>query len=211
MSDTLEDYIVPHDVIAKLGGGDEKLGRRRMRLMVCDLLDRKPINGPTDKPASVRIATEADEPALLDLLLTDLHENGKHIALISEKRIMQTVRMGTRREGGIVAVIDGPENKPIAACCLIPMQWWWSEARYVQEVFLYTHPDHRKSHHSAALLQFEKWVVDEWTRGFGYPVYLLAGVTSAERFREKVRLYRRHLNEVGGFFVYPSVAIGDLR
>lgn len=202
---------IPREVLERLGNGDVKRGRRELRLLLADLQEPKTINGPTEKPATVRVATEADEPALLELLLVDLAENAKHIAPPNHERILETVRVGTRHQLGIVGVVDGPDGKPVAACCLIPVQWWWSQARYVQEVFLFVHPEHRQSHHAVNLLQFEKWVVDAWSEGFGYRVFLLAGVTATSKVEEKVRLYRRFMNPVGQFFCYPNVVLGELR
>jgi hypothetical protein len=85
----------------------------------------------------------------------------------------------------------------------MPMQFGWSQQWYLQDIWQCVHPDHRKSHHGDDLIDFECWCADEMTRSFGYRVYIVAGVLSLHRTREKVRMFRRHMNYIGAQFIYP--------
>lgn len=207
---TGEGYLVSDETLARLGNGDVKRGRRELRMMLADTREPKVHVGPTDYPTradgsrTVRFAGPADEQAILALVLLDHAENAAEIAPLDEDRILEHIRAGTEKKGGILGVVDGPDGTPVGTVCLMPYQWWFSKAYCVQEIWNFVHPDHRRSNHAADLIQFTKWVSDEWTRQFGYRVFTLTGVTATKRVREKIRLYRRVLTPVGAFFVYPT-------
>lgn len=198
---------------------DVARGRMRLRELIVAERDRNLPVMPIRRPPSVRIATEADEQAVLELLLLDVAENATHIAPPNEERIMQHIQAGTRGmqrirekaergEGmdepfGIVGVVDGPDKKPVAVCILIPSQWWWSRQFFLQEVVNFVHPEHRRSRHINDLLDFERWVVDRWTKDYGFQVYMLCGVLGTRRLRSKILLYWRQFTEVGRAFLWP--------
>jgi hypothetical protein len=189
--------------LSKLGRGDPQEGFRKLRMIVAAETERKVSLGPTSRPASVRFATPEDEPAILSRLLEDVAENASHIAPPSEARIMAQVQAGTRKQGGIVGIIDGDNDKPAAVCVLIPAQWWWSEDWYLFEVCNYVHPDHRRSKCIDDLIDFERWLADEWTVQYGRQVHLLTGVMGTRRLHAKILLYWRRLTEVGRAYLYP--------
>lgn len=195
--------VIPPDKLARFGNGDIEAGRRELRLLLEVENDREVRVGPATKPASVRIATEADEPAIMELLLADVAENAARIAVVDPDRILMHVQLGTRLAGGITAVIDGPAGKPVAVCVLYPQQWWWSREWYFQEVVNFVHPEHRKSRHIHDLIAFERWIADAQSVGFGHRVYVLMGVLGLNRVREKAILYRRKMRQVGWAFMYP--------
>lgn len=112
--------------------------------------------------------------------------------------------MGTQRKGAVLGVIDGPDGKPVACINLAFFQWWWSRAYFLQEVWAFVHPAHRKSNHAMHLAQFARWCSDDMTSGFGYRVWLLSGVTSKENVEKKVAFYGRNGNYIGAFFIYPD-------
>jgi GNAT superfamily N-acetyltransferase len=189
--------------LAVLGNGDAKRGRRELRLLLASEQDRSVPSGPAVKPATVRIATIADEPAIFDLIMMDLDENATHIAPIDTDQVIRHIHVATRQQGGIMGVIDGPEGTPIGLVLLVPEQWWWSRAYYVQEKITYVHPDHRGAGHIHDLLQFARWTADIWTASFGYRIFMLCGVLGTKRIREKMILYRRKFRAVGMAFLYP--------
>lgn len=204
---TLSDgsAVLKPDEIAFLGDGDIYKARRQLRLMIANERERKPVNGPTEAPKTVRAAVPADEQAILDLLLLDVAENAAHVAPPDNDRIMEHVCSGTRRRGGIVGVINGSDRKIVAVTIMVPMQWWWSKQYFVQEMVMYVHPDHRKgTNHGQDLMQFQRWAVDTWSSKFGYRIYLLCGVLGIYKVREKIALYRRKLRQAGAVFIYPS-------
>jgi GNAT superfamily N-acetyltransferase len=200
-----DGYLVETDTLIRLGNGSIDKGRARLRLLLADEQERRPISGPVTKPENVRLATIRDEPAILDLLLEDLAENASAVAPVSISRIMQQVEVGTRGRGGFTAVIDGADGSPIAVAVLAPEKWWWSDALYLREIVLYVSPEARRARAGSDLLQFECWLADEMTRASGHQVFTMAGVTATRRGAAKLRLYGRYMNPVGGFFVYPAI------
>lgn len=176
--------------------------RRMIRQMLMDAKEPRIVRGPTEKPADVRIAGPNDEMAIYELLKMD-HEECGRFAPLSPQKLQNIIMRGTRRQGGIVAVIDGPNGKPVAVQVLVTEEWWWSEQRFISKVADYVHPDHRQSTHAAHLIQFAKWVTDQWSQNFGYQMYLLPAVLGTKRVKEKIRLYARHVTQAGAFFLYP--------
>lgn len=208
---TLEDgsMVIMPDELARFGNGDAQRGRKELRALLNAEIDRKVSDGPVTKPESVRIAGPKDEEALLELLLCDLRENATAVAPIDEERVMSHIQFGTRRKGGIVGVIDGPDGNPVATVVLAPAQWWWSRAYYIQDIVNYVHPDHRQSRHIHDLIQFERWASDEWSRLFGYRIFLLCGVLGYKRVREKMIIYKRKFLQAGAAFLYPAPREGE--
>lgn len=208
---TLADgsMVISPEELARFGNGDAQRGRRELRRLVVAEIDRKVSDGPTEKPANVRLASMKDEAAILELLLLDLKENAAVVAPIDPERVMEHIVLGTRRQGGLVGVIDGANGQPVAVVVLVPMQWWWSKAHYLQDVVNYVHPDHRVSRHIHDLIQFERWAADEWSRLFGYRIYLLCGVLGYKRVREKLIMYKRKFLQAGAAFLYPAPRDGE--
>ena len=202
---TLEDgsMVITPEKLARFGNGDIEAGRRELRLLIEVENDREVRNGPAVKPDSVRIATPADEPAIMELLLADVRENAERIAVIDPERILLHIQLGTRMQGGVTAVIDGSNKTPVAVCVLMPQQWWWSREWFFQEVVNYVHVDHRKSRHIHDLIAFERWVAETQSKSFGHRVYVLMGVLGLNRVREKAILYRRKMRQVGWAFLFP--------
>lgn len=196
-------FLVSNEQLARLGGGDVKRGRRVLRGLIMDERDPVVHYGPTGKPDRVRIAGPDDEQDIYDLCLVDLKENALTVAPLDDDSVVGHIHAGTRSKGGICAVIDGPDGIPVAVCILEPCKWWWSRSWHILKVVDFVHPDHRGGSYAKDLIQFQKWVADEWSRNFGYRVYLLNGVISTKRTRDKVRLYKRMANYVGAFFIYP--------
>lgn len=190
--------------LARMFPGDPSRARREARWALQDYGSRKLITGPTERPANVRVAGVEDERDIWPMLETAYHENGHMFAALDPDRAQEHMRAGTRRKGAIVGVIDNDNGLPVATIGLIPMQWWWSKQFFIQDLWNYVRPEYRKSNMANDLATFSKWCVDEWARGFGYPVYLITGVQSIHRTREKVRLLRRHYNEIGASFIYPA-------
>lgn len=208
---TLDDgsMVVSPAELARLGGGDVHKGRRTLRSLLAAEVDHRVDHGPTTKPVNVRIANEKDEEAIFALLMLDLKENAVAVAPIDEDRVREHIEIGTKRKGGIVGVIDGPDKKPVAVVLLVPLQWWWSRAWYIHDIVNYVHPDHRQSRHIHDLIQFERWASDEWSRNFGYRIFLLCGVLGYKRIREKIVMYKRKFLQAGAAFIYPAPRDGE--
>lgn len=200
---TVEDgVLITNDQLRQIDP-DVRKARQFLRRMLLDLrTPPAPVRGPTARPKAVRLATKSDELAVYDLAVMDLTENAR-VAPISRDEVAKVIMRGTRQQGGIVSVIDGQDGKPVALQILIASKWWWSNQWYIQKMVDFVHPDHRGTRHAQHLVQFSKWVTDEWSREFGYQIYLLSGVLSPTHSKRKSRLYARQMTPVGETFLYP--------
>jgi hypothetical protein len=176
-----------------------------LRLLSRPSSDKPPV-GLTPKPARVRLAGIRDEPAVLALLEEDLVENASAIAPVSIKRLTTLIESGTRLRGGYCLVVDNEDAEPVGLAIVQLNQWWWSETPFLQEVVLYVTPEARGGHAGADLLRGEMWLADQLSDR--ERVWLLSGVTATQRMEAKMRLYGRHMQQVGGFFIYPPLAGG---
>jgi hypothetical protein len=145
-------------------------------------------------PSVVRLATPADEDQLMVLSHLLHEENG--IFSMDDDMVLDTLRQGTERKGGIIGVIGTPEHLE----GMIFMQvsnFWYSRQPYLVELFNFVHPEHRRSNHAKALIDFAKSCTDDKLK-------LVIGIISNERTKAKVKLYERSLGQpAGAFFVYP--------
>ena len=198
-----QGLVISSDTLARFGNGDRRQARKWIRTWLFKMFRATPINGPTEKPPTVRVAVPADEPALLRLMLLDVEENASGIAAPSPEKILEHIQQGTQRKGAILGVIDGPDGTPVACINLTMFQWWWSRAFFLQEVWNFVHPAYRATKHADSLMKFAKWASDNMTREFGYRVWLLQGVTTKDNVQAKIAFYSRHTNFIGAFFLYP--------
>ena len=159
-------------------------------------------------PATVRKATEADEPALFDLLMELYKDNGVGIAPRPQD-VREAIRAGTREQAGIlIGVIDGPDGTLIGSICIVPATWWYSSVSwYLAERWLFVLPEWRKgrSLHDD-LFQYARCYQQlcETATGMSWP--LVTSVTSFKRLAAKMRLWRRYGRLVGGIYVIESNA-----
>lgn len=197
------DLVITRAELERFGNGDARAARKEIRAMLMAEVERKVPQGPTERPKSVRFATIHDEPAVFELVMAEMREVAEPVAPISEDKVIELIKRGTRGKLGFVGVIDGPDGVPVAVSVLVADQWAWSQQYLLQSIIHYVHPDHRKSHHIDALLQFEAWLVDEWSKTWGYRVHLLSSVMSTRRIRSKMLLWERKFTRLGAFFIYP--------
>lgn len=204
-----EAFTVDEDTLKAIGGGNAAIGRGRLRMMIADARAPLQHDGPVERPNTVRLATEQDEPAVLALLLEDLAANATTVAPPDNDSLLRHIRSGTRGKGAFVALVDDAEGVPAAVTIIQPTAWWWSQTLFLQELVLYVSA---RAPRAAAsdLLRFECWLSDQMTEVHGERIFVLAGVTGAHRWESKLRLYRRHMNPVGGFCIYPSIPGLDL-
>lgn len=193
---------VSPEQLCRLGSGDPQAGVRQLRMMIAAETERKVSAGPIERPANVRFAIDSDEDAIVECLLRDAAENASQIAPPSRERIMALVQAGTRKQGGIIGIIDGDDG-PAAVCVLTPAQWWWSDAWYLMDVVTYVSPEHRNGKLIDDLIDFERWLADQWTEQCGYRVFLITGVMGTRKLREKFLVWWQRLTEVGRAYCYP--------
>lgn len=206
---TDEGFLVSNAQLARLGDGDVKRGRRVLRTLIFDEKDHPLINGPTPKPDGVYVIGTELEDTALKLYLLDLAENAARVAPVDPEVCLANIRHCTRQRGGLIGLINEPAGEPVAMTMLWIDRWHWSRQHFICKMVDFVHPDHRGGPYLRQLIEFQKWAVDEWTRRFGYQVYLLNGVLATSRTKDKVRMYKRRANFVGSYFLYPWPAGAD--
>jgi len=160
----------------------------------------EPALRPTERPATVRVATHADDRALFDLFMMAAQENA--MAPVCEANVVEAIKTATERRGAIIGVIDGDRGDLAGAVGLIMAPFWYSAEFHCEELLNFVHPDYRQGERKCAkhLLEFSKW----WADQLG--MSLLMGVLSHKRTEGKVRLYRRSLPFAGALFLYRGGA-----
>jgi N-acetylglutamate synthase-like GNAT family acetyltransferase len=151
----------------------------------------------------VRLGDQADESAIIRLLVQMHQENG--LFPFSINRVRELVRM----------VLDAPK-KPLATPAMIGVigtptdmqatiglmvsRIYYTDEWHLGDLWVFVRPDCRKSTHAKALLEFGKRTASDLGLKF------MSGVVSNARTEEKMRLYRRRLGtSVGGYFLYDPV------
>lgn len=142
----------------------------------------------------IRLAQPEDEDALFQFVKLMHAENGLFPLSETQARIM--IRHATDRRGGVIAIIDGPDGSIEASMCAVVEPHWYTVAMSLNERWNFVRQDCRKTSHARRLIEFAKAVGNE----LGIPVFM--GVLSTHRTEAKVRLYRRQLEPVGGFFAH---------
>jgi len=100
--------------------------------------------------------------------------------------------------------VIGPEHALEGLVLLVTGCFWYSEDQHLEEYMIYVDPQHRRSSHAKALVQFMKDQV-ELTK-----LPLLTGVQSTTRTEAKCRLYQRMLPKIGEFFfVTPKLSMAS--
>lgn len=151
-------------------------------------------------PSIVRVATDKDAMGIWRLFLAAHHENSlfhldpeKVQWMLTRALCPQCVPLGDTGPRGVIGVI-GPPGLPEALVFLIVGQFWYSNQHHLEELVLYTDPEHRRSDHAKALIDWMKKQVE----ATGLP--LMTGIMSNHRTEAKVRLYSRMLPKIGAFF-----------
>lgn len=154
---------------------------------------------PTTRPQTVRAAVPADAAAIYALLCAAHAENGwfsmnqdKVRALIAQL----TPPPPHLAPWGIIGVIDDGAGGLAGAVAAVIDSFWYSDESYVSERFCFVREDCRRSTHAKDLIQFAKYFAD----ALHLPLEL--GVLSTTRTEAKMRLYRRQLKQVGGYFAH---------
>jgi hypothetical protein len=152
-----------------------------------------------EKPADVRLAVEADRPALVDLT-TLLHGENGLFSLSLKKRDALLDRYFAK-EGSIIGVI-GDEGAPVATMYLSITQPEYTDEYCLTEVWSFVHPNHRQTTHAKHLVEWAKFMATE------VKLPLLVGILSTHRTEAKVRLYDRSLDRVGAYFLFGKELVG---
>lgn len=140
-----------------------------------------------------RVAAPDDEEAIFNLLCIAEKENA--MFPMDDVKVMAFIQRATRQLGGIIGVIDGP-NGIEASVGLTIEQAWYTETWSIGERWNFVHPECRKTDHVDKLIGFSKWCSDNMN------LTLDIGILSNIRTEAKIRLYKRHFEYKGAFFMY---------
>jgi N-acetylglutamate synthase-like GNAT family acetyltransferase len=141
----------------------------------------------------IRLATPADEDRLFDFLMLLHGENA--LFPVSDSKVREIIRQGTLQQGGVIGIIDGADGSIEASVGLIVDSWWYTNAPSLNERWNFVRQDCRHSPHAKNLIQFSKRAAQH----LGVP--LIMGIISTRRTEAKVRLYKRQMEYVGGYFM----------
>lgn len=152
----------------------------------------------------VRKAVPADEQRIFDHLMVLHGENG--LAPVSEKKVRVEIARATRTQGNIIGLIDGPEGGGIEASIGMKLAtFWYTDKFHWEELWIFVHPQFRRSTHAKRLIGFAKWCRDEMSRAAGEDVNLFVGILTLKALEPKLRLYQRNFPQVGALFAYGPV------
>lgn len=96
--------------------------------------------------------------------------------------------------------VIGPPHALEGVCMLALGCFWYTDQVHLEEYLVFVDPNYRKgdARHGLALVNWAKAQVHKTS----LPV--ICGILSNNRTAAKVRLYRRHLSEVGAYFFYDG-------
>ena len=156
--------------------------------------------------STVRIAKPEDHAEVWRLFLTGYKENGifplapdKVEYFISRALWPERIAPTDTGQRGVIGVI-GPSNGLEALAFLVIGEVWYTTDKHIGDCFVFVDPEHRKSRHAKALLE---WMRDQ-SALTGLP--LMSGVASSERTEAKCALYRRMFPKIGEVFLWRKAA-----
>jgi hypothetical protein len=135
----------------------------------------------------------------MDMLREGYTENG--LFSFSEPRVRKMLARGLHgkplNDGGglIVGVIDG-DGEFAGSIGILFEQYWYSEECSLTELWSFVRKPYRNSSYALDLIEFGKWAADTMGLSFGM------GVMSTKRTEAKLRLYKRKLTPIGGYFMW---------
>ena len=122
---------------------------------------------------------------------------GKVDYLLQRVLMPETIPQGDQGVRGYMGVI-GEHGALEGLILLIIGSYWYSDELHLEELVTFVHPNHRRSKHAQALLNYSKEMAD------AINLKLMIGIISNHRTEAKIRLYRKHFPEAGSFFVYGA-------
>lgn len=154
----------------------------------------------TQLPPEVQLATLADLPAVFAVMMENYEENG--VYTLNKEKVAAWAMMACNQDHAVIGLIKGPTGEIEAACAVFLGCMWYSDDPYIEEIFNYVRPNHRKTTHAKHLIEFMKWFAES----LGIPA--LVGIMTTKRLAAKERLYGRQLTKIGALFLHgmPWVA-----
>ena len=152
------------------------------------------------KPASVRFATRADEPALFWLLNRDLDADNRLGWSINPRKVLDHVQKCCRGKCGLAGIIDGPDG--IAGSVGIELTTpYYSDDFMLMQIWQFVRPEHRKgTRYGQDLFDFAEWHRQDMSARLGQELVLESTILSHHRLDAKIRLWKRKKRMIGAIF-----------
>lgn len=147
---------------------------------------------PMSRPKNVRIADVSDYALVMDFCAMLNIENAS--AKLDVSRLQEVVSLGLQHKNGVIAIVMDDNGAPVGCVCLALDQWDYSLSWHYTEMWVFIHPNHRKSHYAQDVLNFCKW----WAEQSGLPVTV--GIMSRDRTKAKMRFYAQKMKPLEVFF-----------
>jgi hypothetical protein len=150
----------------------------------------------------VRTAIQADEPEVYALLLA-LDEDNSLGFPRNDQRVWAHINACCRGQGGVCAVIDGPDGNILASVGVMAMPaGWYTDAWLLRELWFFVRPECRRgTGYANALMAWLKRHQREMSERLGYDIPCVTGPTSRKRLAAKERWWATHGQRIGAFFV----------
>src|SRR5262245_41645169 len=125
----------------------------------------------------VRLATPADEPAIMEMCRQLHEENGAFP--MDDDLVRNQLHLAFAKKGGMLGVIGEP-GRLQGMIYLLIAHFWYSREWHLEELFSYCRPEFRKSNNAKNLIKFAKHCADD------LQIPLVIGVISNTRTEAKV-------------------------
>jgi len=144
-------------------------------------------------PPEVTLATPADFHELFDVCMENYRENG--IYSLNHEKVASWILMGCNQDNSVIGIVRG-EHRIEAAIALYLSNMWYSDDRYIEEIFNFVRPEFRTTTHAQHLIRFAKWFAES------LKLPLLIGIMTTTRLAAKERLYARQLPKIGALYLH---------
>lgn len=150
----------------------------------------------------VRIAGPDDLDGIMRLAMLVWQENGMHD--LDTGKVLQQLWPALVREGAICGVI-GPVGGELTGVILLRVSTtWYGNSKHLEEMVVFTHPEHRvRGRRASKLCNFAKQAAEM----LGLPLHI--SVLSTTRTDAKVELYQRKFGTPAGAFYLYNAKTGD--
>jgi len=150
---------------------------------------------------NVQLANQSMAEDITDVLLQGQDEG--FVFPPDRDVILQYVKEIMNQNGGIIGVIYDHDNKLVEGVIGLRLdKFWFSDQWFIKDIFMYVHPEFRRSTRAKCLIAFAK----DCAKKMNIP--LLMGIMSNIRTEAKAKLYERQMNRAGSFFVYNNESVG---
>lgn len=144
----------------------------------------------------VKPALPGDADFLMEMLRHNCEEEHA-IARPSDDCIRAILNRGLTQEMAMIGVIRGPDRIE-GSVGIYVSSWWFSHDLHCDALWLYVHPEHRRSEHAKNLIKFAKWAAAE----LSFPLVL--GILKTPQTDRKAELYGRQIPLGGSFFIHKA-------